>query len=1022
MTIPKNITYEHIIQALNEIDEIGFNEGRESVVYKLIFNGKLYPPKYVISTANKYANGSELDSSEFSGGDESNNYLINYNFAIIKIDAYQNALNQLRNISSNIKKDDGIKEIVSAREEVYSKYQPMFTLNKIPELSKTDFESFLQFENNKHWTGLYRQKGSLTEDMDKLRSALKILFDESKPIFERYDIIRPKNERNLVNGLAKALMTAILHIEYPEKYGVWNQTSEEGLKKIDLWPKFKKGATEGDKYSVLNEIFLALSKDLNLDLWSLDALWWGFSSMNQTILTKENVLEAISIAKLIVDGNLVGSQLSERNDDEIINKNKYNSIIKPKIEEFKLKNEGNTPNQLLKLYLEKVVNRKGFSDKFDVKGFHYKGQVVNPFVWSAITIKDDSIQNGKTSKYPQLYILINDFCILFGFCYGSYVKNSDKCVQFVKFDERLKQQLIELSNVNKEIHIFASFDQNDENNNHEIEFNESKDVDNNWTNDVHLINIIKQNEIPANIEIKVFDTFDKLFELFLKTSEIDTPIKDDYPLIKKLLSNKKQVVLYGPPGTGKTFLASNFIKSNTSDQIYSKKTSFDRNFFWFTVNPKRWDPENLWKEDETQLWPGNLKSAFQQIDVGDILFMYVSRPIQRVTGIAECIKKEPRGNDTPAVAIKGLKRIKGPKWQDLKNDDVLSESTPVKIGLRGTLFPLNENEASRILNLSNISLEDLKIEKVVETEILKNHEFITFHPSFSYEDFIEGLRPLNNDDGQISYEVDEGLFKKFSRSAFNALMAKAEIEKEWGPMESVPQLTREEKEKAKNAAEKVPFYLVIDEINRGDMSRIFGELITLLESDKRLTSANELITTLPYSKTKFAVPPNLYLIGTMNTADKSIALIDVALRRRFGFIEMMPDYDVLEKLLISDDEGIQEVFNLAILALKKVNENILKTYDRDHQIGHSYLLKLIDSVSRNDSIENFRFIWYYEILPLMQEYFYDAPAKLKQVIGEEFIKVENRSFSFIDNLEGEEFIKTIKRMINSEKRQDEIGD
>ena len=493
--------------------------------------------------------------------------------------------------------------------------------------------------------------------------------------------------------------------------------------------------------------------------------------------------------------------------------------------------------------------------------------------------------------------------------------------------------------------------------------------------------------------------------------------------MKKLLSNKKQIILYGPPGTGKTFHASNFIKLNTTDQIYSKKTSFDRNFFWFIANPKKWSPENLWKETETTLWPGNLKSAFQQIDVGDILFMYVSSPIQRVSGIAECSNKKTMENDnTPVVSIKGLKKIKGPKWQDLKTDDVLSESTPVKIGLRGTLFPLNENEVSRILKLSNISLEDLKIEKLVETEIVKNHEFITFHPSFSYEDFIEGLRPLNNDDGQISYNVDEGLFKKYSRSAFNALMAKAEIEKEWGPMESVPQLTKEEKEKAKKTAGEVPFYLVIDEINRGDISRIFGELITLLESDKRLTADNELITTLSYSKTKFAVPPNLCLIGTMNTADKSIALIDVALRRRFGFIEMMPDYSVLEDKLVSEDDSIQEVFNLSILALKKVNENILKTYDRDHQIGHSYLLKLRDSVSRNDAIENFRSIWHYEILPLMQEYFYDAPAKLKQVMGNEFIVVENRSFSFIDNLEGEEFIKTIQRMVNSEKRQNEIGD
>ena len=127
----------------------------------------------------------------------------------------------MKNILSNIEKADGITEIVSAKEEVYSKYQTIFALNKISELSENDFKSFLDFKNNKHWTGLDRHKESLTEDMDKLKNALKILVDESKPIFERYDIIRPKNEGNLVNGLAKASMTSILHIEYPEKYGIY---------------------------------------------------------------------------------------------------------------------------------------------------------------------------------------------------------------------------------------------------------------------------------------------------------------------------------------------------------------------------------------------------------------------------------------------------------------------------------------------------------------------------------------------------------------------------------------------------------------------------------------------------------------------------------------------------------------------------------------------------------------------------------------------------------------------------------
>ncbi|KKG51182.1 McrB family protein [Methanosarcina mazei] len=426
--------------------------------------------------------------------------------------------------------------------------------------------------------------------------------------------------------------------------------------------------------------------------------------------------------------------------------------------------------------------------------------------------------------------------------------------------------------------------------------------------------------------------------------------------------------------------------------------------------------------------------------------IYAASPRKKVIGIAEFIQKELQWDGKLIFRIKNLKQMRnGPTLEDLRNDSILSKSEPIINELKGNLNPINKDAALRLLKLSKVSLDNSNVENIIEPEVVQNHEFskvekiaepeisknhelityyefITFHPSFSYEDFIEGLRPLNNDDGQISYKVDEGLFKRYSRFAFNALMAKAEIEKEWGQMENIPQLTVEEKEKAKKAAGEVSFYLVIDEINRGDISRIFGELITLLESDKRLTADNELIITLPYSKTKFAVSPNLYLIGTMNTADKSIALIDIALRRRFGFIEMMPDYSVLEEKLVNEDKDIKEVFDLSIQALKKVNENILKTYDRDHQIGHSYLLKLKDSKSRNDAIEDFRFIWYYEILPLMQEYFYDAPAKLKQVLGNEFIVVENRSFSFIDNLEGEEFIKTIQRVVNSEKRQNEIGD
>ena len=252
-------------------------------------------------------------------------------------------------------------------------------------------------------------------------------------------------------------------------------------------------------------------------------------------------------------------------------------------------------------------------------------------------------------------------------------------------------------------------------------------------------------------------------------------------------------------------------------------------------------------------------------------------------------------------------------------------------------------------------------------------EFVTFHPSFSYEDFVEGIRPESNNKKELIFEKENGIFKRVAMNAFNALMEYLGKNKRWKDGKDVPKVTLspEEKEKIKNAP---AYYLIIDEINRGDISKIFGELITLLEKDKRLFGENEIIVTLPYSKTKFGVPPNLYIIGTMNTADRSIALIDVALRRRFAFVEMMPDMNLLREEL-----GTNGIIGKAIDALEKLNERIIEEYDRDHQIGHSYYLQL-KGLSGSDLEGKLRYIWLYEILPLLQEYFYGNEENIKKVL------------------------------------------
>lgn len=298
-------------------------------------------------------------------------------------------------------------------------------------------------------------------------------------------------------------------------------------------------------------------------------------------------------------------------------------------------------------------------------------------------------------------------------------------------------------------------------------------------------------------------------------------------------------------------------------------------------------------------------------------------------------------------------------------------------------------------------------------------EFVTFHPSFGYEDFIEGLRPLTTDDGTLTYRVEDGIFKTLSRRAFNVLAERAGIEGRWNESESIPHLDDTEKKELLKTAPEVPFYLIIDEINRGDISRIFGELITLLEGDKRYCGENEITTTLPYSKEKFAIPPNLYIIGTMNTADKSISLVDAALRRRFGFIEMMPDCSVLRSLPDDNDNEVEEIVDIATDALETINERITGNYDRDHQIGHSYLMKVRNAGSRDDALEMLRFAWYHEIIPLLQEYYYDAPTRFNEVIGSRFVKLsqDDRSFEIRERLYGDDFLMAVEALANGNREQ-----
>lgn len=243
------------------------------------------------------------------------------------------------------------------------------------------------------------------------------------------------------------------------------------------------------------------------------------------------------------------------------------------------------------------------------------------------------------------------------------------------------------------------------------------------------------------------------------------------------------------------------------------------------------------------------------------------------------------------------------------------------------------------------------------SQALRRYEFVTFHQSFAYEEFVEGIKPVVNDDGEggeLGYLVHDGIFKQMVRQALD------------DPHHS--------------------YALFIDEINRANISKVFGELITLIEPDKRLrwngaTGAWEggLRVRLPYTHTQnpaaelFGVPDNLHLIGTMNTADRSIALLDTALRRRFDFRELMPRPELLGKKSVPAPDGSDSI-DLEKL-LEAMNERIEFLFDRDHQIGHAYFMGI-------DSYRQLEQVFLNRLIPLLQEYFYNDWEKVQLVLGD----------------------------------------
>ena len=399
--------------------------------------------------------------------------------------------------------------------------------------------------------------------------------------------------------------------------------------------------------------------------------------------------------------------------------------------------------------------------------------------------------------------------------------------------------------------------------------------------------------------------------------------------IVSTLKNSRNVIFFGPPGTGKTYRL-NQLKKKYSDTVTSQE---------------QWIREKL--RDRT--W----------FDV-----MFVSLSDLKNAGVDKLLEHEYmkiRAQSSKSENLKGdiSRRLRQHRIRSSSNSStdkyplepyIFDKDTENNWFLTGNYI----DECGHLIELA----EELS-ERQLADEIVERFDFVTFHQAYSYEEFIEGIRPkVENTSQGITYEIKPGVFRRICERA----------------------LTEPDQK----------FALFIDEINRGNIAKIFGELITLIETDKRLEATNEITVTLPYSGESFGVPSNLDIYGTMNSADRSIALLDTALRRRFEFCEIMPDSDLIEGTngkgdVESDDGGKIELRKL----LDVMNERIEFLLDRNFKLGHAYFKNVKDFAAIQSVFSD-------RVIPLLQEYFYEDWKKIQVVfgdIGEDGKKVESQIVS-----------------------------
>ncbi|EKN5918717.1 TPA: AAA family ATPase [Yersinia enterocolitica] len=403
-----------------------------------------------------------------------------------------------------------------------------------------------------------------------------------------------------------------------------------------------------------------------------------------------------------------------------------------------------------------------------------------------------------------------------------------------------------------------------------------------------------------------------------KISSTTSTASSELTEIKTLSHSPTNVIYFGPPGTGKTFTLQQKMKEYTSHALATDRDA--------------WLDSRL----ESLNW--------MQVITLVLLDLGKRAKVRQMT--------EHQWFQRKALLNGRSSNFSQTAWATLQSFTIPGSITVAYKGRREpAIFDktadsewfLVESQLEQVDELLSLYAELKQGPKSAET--IQRFAVVTFHQSYGYEEFIEGIRARSDESGNISYPIEPGVFMRLCQRA--------------------------------NADPAHRYAIFIDEINRGNISKIFGELISLIELDKRAGMSNAMSLQLSYSGDHFSVPDNVDIIGAMNTADRSLALMDTALRRRFDFIEMMPDLSLLSGTKV---KGI-ELESL----LEKLNSRIEALYDREHTLGHAFFMPVKNALDAGDeeaAFKQLKIAFQKKIIPLLQEYFFDDWNKIRLVLAD----------------------------------------